>query len=266
MRGECIGSFDFIRNIHNSFARKMDMLNADLFLSNDASAKRVKSKNQIKATVDDDQAGFHFIAFVPIGGSVWKLDGLERQPVELGNYKGDWMSLARPTIEERMQQYEDDQIRFSLISLCKSPLLSIPEELTVNIRTIQAVEARLQSIKPDWKEFVEGESSDGLLRGPDDNFGVSVALLGSARDLPKPTLTKISNPGMSPESLFDMHMTLGAAQAKLRASFIEETVESERNNERASGRRHDLSPLIYKWVSLLAEKDALKNLVEVSGA
>ncbi len=59
----------------------MDMLHADLALSNEANAKRSKQK----ASVDDeDEAGYHFIAFVPIQGCVWKLDGLERQPTSLG--------------------------------------------------------------------------------------------------------------------------------------------------------------------------------------
>jgi ubiquitin carboxyl-terminal hydrolase L5 len=63
----------------------MDMLNADLFLSNDAQSKKPRAKSTSKkADTDPDQAGFHFIAFVPIGSTVWKLDGLERQPMKLG--------------------------------------------------------------------------------------------------------------------------------------------------------------------------------------
>ena len=60
--------------------RKMDMLNADLFLATNATAKASKGP------VQDDQAGFHFIAFVPVGEHVWKLDGLERQPAKLGAF------------------------------------------------------------------------------------------------------------------------------------------------------------------------------------
>ena len=57
------------------------MLNADLQLKNDASARKAKSN---KAAEDESTAGFHFIAFVPIDGHVWILDGLERQPRNLG--------------------------------------------------------------------------------------------------------------------------------------------------------------------------------------
>ena len=57
------------------------MLNADLLLRNEATAKKGR-----KRTVDEDEseAGFHFIAFMPIEDQLWKLDGLERQPMCLG--------------------------------------------------------------------------------------------------------------------------------------------------------------------------------------
>lgn len=56
------------------------MLNADLQLKNDASNRK---KSKAKSS-DEEDAGFHFIAFVPVQGKVWKLDGLERQPQSLG--------------------------------------------------------------------------------------------------------------------------------------------------------------------------------------
>lgn len=59
------------------------MLSGDLFLKNGATAsKRSKKKNQIKD--DSSDTSFHFIAFVPIDGKVWKLDGLEKQPQSIG--------------------------------------------------------------------------------------------------------------------------------------------------------------------------------------
>ena len=78
--------------------RRMDMLNADLALSNDfdkwqKSKKNLKKKNINKAPKkrkkDDDEAAFHFIAYVPIHRSVWRLDGLQRQPVNLGKFVAD---------------------------------------------------------------------------------------------------------------------------------------------------------------------------------
>jgi ubiquitin carboxyl-terminal hydrolase L5 len=107
-RGKRLGSNAFIRNIHNSFARyglgilstyydeandgcnsRMDILNADLALYNDMQkwerSRKYKRKRAAKKKYDDEnEAGFHFVAYVPIDGEVWKLDGLRRQPGNLG--------------------------------------------------------------------------------------------------------------------------------------------------------------------------------------
>lgn len=42
--------------------------------------------SQRKKATDEggEEEAFHFIAYVPIGDSLWELDGLKRQPVKLG--------------------------------------------------------------------------------------------------------------------------------------------------------------------------------------
>jgi len=69
-------------------------LNAALSLSNRVEAsearRRAKKrkttkppKKQPKKTPDDD-AGYHFIAFIPMHQKVWQLDGLEKTPRCIG--------------------------------------------------------------------------------------------------------------------------------------------------------------------------------------
>lgn len=71
----------------------MDILNANLGLQNDfekweknRNPKRIKPSNNRKKKADEEESGFHFIAYVPINGVVWRLDGLQQQPVNLGDY------------------------------------------------------------------------------------------------------------------------------------------------------------------------------------
>ena len=71
------------------------MLNADLCLKNAAASRR--RKNQSKSTDVEEESSFHFIAFVPIEGRVWKLDGLERQPHSLGKNMAQ-QSIAKPSV------------------------------------------------------------------------------------------------------------------------------------------------------------------------
>lgn len=94
LRGHRLSSNTFIRSIHNSFTRRLDHLNADLSLENEASEPKSKKsrtrvtpkkgKKQVRKTVAELDTAFHFIAYVPAGGHVWELDGLKTKPHKLG--------------------------------------------------------------------------------------------------------------------------------------------------------------------------------------
>lgn len=64
------------------------MLNADLHMKNSAKSRKKsrssKNNKSKKVAEDDSESGYHFIAYVPVNGDLWKFDGLERQPQKLG--------------------------------------------------------------------------------------------------------------------------------------------------------------------------------------
>lgn len=94
LRGHRLSSNAHIRSVHNSFTRRMDHLNADLALENEASeASKKKTKarkapkgknNRARGRLQEPEYAFHFIAYVPAGGYVWELDGLKTNPHRLG--------------------------------------------------------------------------------------------------------------------------------------------------------------------------------------
>lgn len=49
-----------------------------------ASHKRKYTKAKPKEKVADEEAGYHYVAYIPIDGAVWRLDGLQKQPVKIG--------------------------------------------------------------------------------------------------------------------------------------------------------------------------------------
>ena len=50
---------------------------------------------------------FHFIAYVPINGRLYELDGLREGPIDFGPCKADtWLNDVKPVIERRIQQYD----------------------------------------------------------------------------------------------------------------------------------------------------------------
>lgn len=261
---------------NNINCRKMDMLNSDLFLSNDVTSK-AKLQGKTGKNVEQEQAGFHFISFVPIDGKLWKLDGLERQPMNLGKanfsfyrqasnpligeYVGDdWMSLARSTIEKRMQKYDGDQLEFSLLALCQSPLLAVHNDLAENIRTTSVVEEQLGSLQPDWRNFVDSESLEKTLVGPNTSYGITTQHLESA-SASAPILHEIQTSAITTDRLLDLWKQLSASQAQMRASYVEEEASIQQDDERAATRCHDYTPMVNTWLAALADKNVLKNLI-----
>ncbi|KAK7935635.1 Ubiquitin carboxyl-terminal hydrolase 2 [Apiospora marii] len=165
-RGHMLDTNDFIRGIHNSAARRIDLLSEDLLLDNKfeewekeqnrkaLSATKKKSasrktsgngnkkKPPRKKKRDLDIAN-HYIAYVPMGGRVWELDGLEAKPLCHGTYSNPesaeggsednelmqpWLHIALSAIAARMEASADAQLNFNLLAVCNAPLVSDPDD------------------------------------------------------------------------------------------------------------------------------------------
>lgn len=50
-------------------------------------AKFTKRKKKKSIVDDDEEGGFHFVAYVPARGHVWRLDGMESHPQDMGRYR-----------------------------------------------------------------------------------------------------------------------------------------------------------------------------------
>lgn len=59
-------------------------MNADLGMSNEYDARNKKQSKKSKKTKGKEETAYHFNAFVPVDGHVWKLDGLNSHPTDLG--------------------------------------------------------------------------------------------------------------------------------------------------------------------------------------
>jgi hypothetical protein len=88
---------------------------------------------------ESEEAGFHFIAYVPAHNHLWRLDGLQREPESLGllnregnddgssstncsGFGSDWLTLAAAEISSQWQSAsEKNDMDFSLLSLCLVP-------------------------------------------------------------------------------------------------------------------------------------------------
>ncbi len=52
-----------------------------------------------------DEDVYHFVAYVPVKGRLYELDGLKEGPVDLGKCEeGDWVQSVKPVLDKRMQR------------------------------------------------------------------------------------------------------------------------------------------------------------------
>ncbi|KAK7546647.1 ubiquitin carboxyl-terminal hydrolase [Phyllosticta citricarpa] len=266
LRGDQIQNYDFVKNVHNSFARKIDMMNIDLKMQDDVKASKAKSKAAKNASSGDD-AAFHFIAFLPIAGSVWKLDGLDRQPQkvqELGA-DDDWLQSIAPNLMARMAQYEEGQIEFGLLSLVKDPRIELKQQLAQNIRSIQMCEERLDQVQPAWREFATaGDSSEeNLIAGPSSDCSIGAQDIRCAA-VP-PSLERRIREDDDPTTLIEARQKFVTEQAGMRAALRDEEQTAAADREKAESRRYDYGPFVQTWLRMLAESGTLRTLIEEVG-
>ncbi|RAL61924.1 hypothetical protein DID88_002413 [Monilinia fructigena] len=236
-RGQKLSENEYIRNLHNSFARRMDILNADLALSNEVSAwkkrRKIKKKPGRNKAKSDEEPGFHFIAFVPIEGVVWRLDGLQRQPENL--------------------------------AMTGSPLLvptfiSILASTVTNIHAINFVEVMLSQQTPDWNKFSQADVSEPI-RGPSEALGVTDKLLHETV-LPESTGKILEQASTDASILLLLRQQWVAEQRELRIIYMDELSSINEENEQAARRKKDHTPLVYRTLRSLADKGLLKRIME----
>ncbi|KAI1486066.1 cysteine proteinase [Biscogniauxia mediterranea] len=156
-RGHALDTNDFIRVIHNSVARRTDLVSEDLLLDNkfEMAEKRRKMSllkkkmayRRVTRKKADRETSFHYIAYVPVDGQVWELDGFETKPLCLGPHADNaisWLTLAGRAIQTRMLRGGDDDsssdyLSFNLLALCHSPLGALTRALSTSLRCSHAL-------------------------------------------------------------------------------------------------------------------------------
>jgi ubiquitin carboxyl-terminal hydrolase L5 len=101
-RGEALSNSEIIREVHNSFATSSPFVD----------------ETQRTATEDDDV--YHFIAYTPINGVLYELDGLQPAPISHGpSTFEEFPEKVIPVLQRRIQRYPANEIRFNLLAMVR---------------------------------------------------------------------------------------------------------------------------------------------------
>jgi ubiquitin carboxyl-terminal hydrolase L5 len=112
--GHVIANSDKIREVHNSFAR------SDPF-----------ALDELQQDSSDKEDAFHFISYLPIGDSLYELDGLKPKPLSHGKIPpgADWLNMATDVLQARIATYAETEVHFSLMAIVGDRLQQISGEL-----------------------------------------------------------------------------------------------------------------------------------------
>ncbi|KAM0195578.1 hypothetical protein ACHAPA_007430 [Fusarium lateritium] len=277
LRGHQISKNKFIRTIHNSFTRRMDHLNADLFLENEATdaaantnKRRAPTKRGGRAPPRKRKAnsdyGFHFIAYVPAGGYVWELDGLQKKPHQLDRVPdtGDWAAVATPQIEGRMLQYEESQLSFNLLALCQSPLDAHSQTIARAIASLQYLHTSTESL-PTFKDLISAEEPPLDIESEPQltEYNLAKSDIISAQ-IPESLQRKVQRPGFDTQCAYELHQELVVDVKAAMGEYRAEMMAISDDEQRVKGRKKDYGPALHKWMSKLAEKGVLEDVIKAA--
>jgi ubiquitin carboxyl-terminal hydrolase L5 len=213
---------------------------------------------------DDEEEGFHFIAYMPIDGHVWRMDGLDSFPQDIGEFDsiggGDWMNLAAPALQERMALYEGADIEFNLMAVVHDPLMKEREALIENIRCIRAADKKLDSVVEDWRILEGAETPKDLILGTNAAFDISNADV-EADELPLGFKEELERDD-DLIKLIELRKRVLCEQGPLRGGVRDALESSKSDAERARHRRHDYGMFVRTWLGALADQEVLSQLVD----
>lgn len=104
MRGEALSNSEAIRTAHNAFAR------ASPFVDETARPQ------------DEEEGGdvYHFIAYTPVDGVLYELDGLQPFPISHGECNPDtFPERVIEVLQRRIARYPEGETRFNLMAVTR---------------------------------------------------------------------------------------------------------------------------------------------------
>lgn len=213
LKGLSLSNSDVIRKVHNSFSRQQ-MFEFDA---------KVPQK---------DENVYHFVAYVPMHGKLYELDGLRDGPIDLGPCTPEnWLNICKPIIEARMQKYSAEEIHFNLMAIVSS-------RKTIHLKDMDHLNQKKTQILDRLEELKSQTATEGGETMETDQMAASVSELQAV--------------------VKNIDRDISRLQTLIEAEddkMLRYKVENIR-------RKHNYLPLIMEILKVLAKKGNLVPLVE----
>ena len=106
IRGETLSNSEAIRSAHNTFARASPFA--------DETARPQDEENAADA--------YHFIAYTPVNGTLYELDGLQPHPISHGPCEpGSFPDQVSEVLRKRIARYPPEETHFNLMAVMRDP-------------------------------------------------------------------------------------------------------------------------------------------------
>jgi ubiquitin carboxyl-terminal hydrolase L5 len=238
------------------------MINADATEEDEYSNRQKKktktSKSRPTKKTASSESAFHFVAYMPIGGEIWRLDGLDAYPQKFGPCGPDnWLDLIIGPLQDRMA----GALECNLLALIRDPLTVAINDLAYSITFQSAIEARLSELIPNWHALADPLPED-FIASPDEAYFITQPLLDSI-NLSTEDRTRLARFDVGDaDALLHLREKNARGQGALRATVTAEKRAVEMDEEKAVDRRNDYGPVLQRWFMMLAENGRLRELHE----
>lgn len=165
-----------------------------------------------------------------------------------------------------MAQYAEEHIEFAVLSLVRDPMIGLRNALTLNIKSIVALDSKLDQVAPSWRDSETHSRQDsetvGHISGEDKSYAIRQDDIDRMSSLDSEAATTIANEDIA--GMESLRHRLISDQLGLRSAYMEEKCLADEDDGKVKARCRDLGSKIQGFSRLVKRKESGGSAVDHS--